>query len=99
MIDTFPLTFIAVSALNILRGGSFFSQIVNVMPFYLLDNQTFIAIIKIASYQDLGLQCYGLNRIYRLTKTVCSCLTERPTVFLAPKTTGGMNHKYMKRIA
>ena len=52
MIDTFPLTFIAVSALNILRCRRFFCQIVNVMPFYLLYNQTFIAIIKIASYQE-----------------------------------------------
>ena len=75
MIDTFPLTFITVSALNILRGGRFFCQIVNVMPFYLLYNQTFITIIKIASYQDLGFRCHSLNRIYRLTKTVCSCLT------------------------
>ena len=67
MIDTFPLTFIAVGALNILRGGSFFSQIVNVMPFYLLDNQTFIAIIKIASYQDLGMSCRSICWIIRLS--------------------------------
>ena len=99
MIDTFPQTFIAVGALNIPRCGSFFCQITNSMPFYLLYNQTFITIIKIASYQKLGFRCHSLNRIYRLTKAVCSCLTERPTVFLAPITTGEMNHKDMKRIA
>ena len=98
MIDTFPLTFIAISAVNTLGRRSLFCQITNVILFYLLDNQTLIAIIKVACNQDLRFRCYGMNGIYRLTKTVCCCLTERTTVFLTPKTTGEMNHKDMKHI-
>ena len=69
------------------------------MLFYLLDNKTLITIVKVACNQDLRFRCYSLNRIDRLAKTVCCCLTERTTVFLTPKTTGEMNHKDMKCIA
>ena len=99
MINIFPLTFIAVSAVNVLGCRNPFCQIINVMLFYLLNNQTLIPVIKIANYQDLRFRSHSLNGIYRLTKAVCSSLTERPTVFLASITTGEMNHKDMKRIA
>ena len=99
VIDTLPLTLIAVCASDSILSLSIFCKVQDAVLADLTDSRTISTVVEIASNQNKCLGGQAMDRINRLTKTICHDFAERTAIPLSPIATGGMHDKDMKCVA
>ena len=95
MVDTLPLTLIAIRALNTIITNSILRKINESVLIILLQTGTIGTIVKVACYQHLCIWRQGKDRVNRCADSIGHHPAERSAILLATKPTGLMNHKHM----
>ncbi len=99
MIDALPFALVAVCASNPILSLFIFCKIPDTMLTDLTEGRTISTVVEIAGNQNKCPSVQALDRINRLTKTICYNLTERAAIALSPIAARRMNHKDMKCVA
>lgn len=95
MVNTLPLTLIAIRALNTVFATRILRKINESMLIILLQTGTIGTIVKVACYQHLCIWRQGKDRVNRCADSIGHHPAERSAILLATKPTGLMNHKHM----